>query len=371
MNILLAFLGKRGGGGRYTLELARALATQPNVDLYLIVARESELCAEFTRLGLPQLPLHTYSNAVDFLIGTITRVGRMCRRVREYIRRERIDILIMGMIHPWSPWVIRAARRAGARVITVGHEPGPHPGDQLVLGRIMNACIADCFSYSDAVVALTQSTARAIQTAHPSCRPHVIPHGAFVYHVQRQPRSLPEDRPIRLLFFGRIVPYKGLGLLLDAAHMLQAKDRNFEIEIWGQGDLSSVAGKLRQTVNVRVENRWVDEPEIPEIFRRCDICVLPYLQASQSGIVGIAQAAGMPIVAFPEAGLVEQLATGGGVLTQASTAVALADALESILTDPSRYSAISGDAIVGARANSWPAIAAQFNDLAASVLHNA
>ena len=257
MNVLLAFLGKRGGGGRYTLELGRALATQANVELYLVAARESDLCVEFGRLGR-YLPLHTYSNAMDFLIGSITRVGRMCRRVRQYVLRERIDILIMGMIHPWSPWVIRAARRAGALVITVGHEPAPHPGDQLLLRTIMRTCIADCFRQSDAVVALTRTTAHAIQAAHPNCHPHVIPHGVFVYHVQDQPRSLPEDRPIRLLFFGRIVPYKGLGLFLDAAQMMQTRDRNFEIEIRGHGDLSSVAGKLRETANVRVENRWVE-----------------------------------------------------------------------------------------------------------------
>ena len=87
--------------------------------------------------------------------------------------------------------------------------------------------------------------------------------------------------------------------------------------------------------------------------------------------MGIAQAAGMPVVAFPEPGLVEQLAMGGGLLTHASTSIALANALESILTDPSRYSTISGEAIAGARANSWSAIASQFNDLAVSMLHNA
>ncbi len=366
MRVAVAFLGKRGGGGRYTLELSRALAKQKTLNVHLLIARESILCDEFAQLGLSLMPLQTYTNAINYLISSLTYAGRERRRVYDYVKHERIDVLIMGMIHPWSPLIIRAANRAGARVITVAHEPQPHLGDELALRIIMSRCIDYCLRNSHGIVALTRSTAQLIESRFPDARVRVIPHGAFVYHVQKQPRSLPRHRPIRLLFFGRIVTYKGLGVFLEAARLLQIQHRNLEIEIWGDGDLSSVATKLREVSNVRIENRWVEEHELSDIFRRSDICVLPYLQASQSGIVGIAQAAGLPIVAFPVQGLVEQLATGGGVFTDGSSATALAEAVAALISNPHRYSTTSREALAGAQSNSWPAIAAQFVDFATS-----
>jgi glycosyltransferase involved in cell wall biosynthesis len=366
MKVAVAFLGKRGGGGRYTLELARALAKQPAIDVHLLVAAESALRDEFAQLGLSLLPLHTYRSAADYLIRSLLFARRECRNVYDYLKHERIDVLIMGMIHPWSPLVIRAARRAGARVITVAHEPQPHLGDPLTIRIIMRRCIRYCLRNSDGIVALTRSSAQVIGSRYPAVRVRVIPHGAFVYHAQTHPRSLPQDRPIRLLFFGRIVPYKGLGVFLEAARLLQIQRRNLEIEIWGDGDLTSVETKLREVSNVRIENRWVEEHEVSDIFHRNDICVLPYLQASQSGIVGIAQAAGLPIVAFPVQGLVEQLATGGGVFTRESNATALAEALIFLISDPHHYSTTSREALAGAHANSWPTIAARFADFASS-----
>ena len=43
MRVAVVFLGKRGGGGRYTLELSRALAKQNALNVHLLIARGSIL----------------------------------------------------------------------------------------------------------------------------------------------------------------------------------------------------------------------------------------------------------------------------------------------------------------------------------------
>ena len=63
--------------------------------------------------------------------------------------------------------------------------------------------------------------------------------------------------------------------------------------------------------------------------------VLPYLEASQSGVIPAAFAAGRPVVVTPVDGLVEQVRDGvNGVVAGAATAEALADALRRLAADP-------------------------------------
>ncbi|MBX6744599.1 MAG: glycosyltransferase, partial [Acetobacteraceae bacterium] len=85
---------------------------------------------------------------------------------------------------------------------------------------------------------------------------------------------------------------------------------------------------------VRVESRWVAEAEIPALIAAADALVLPYREASQSGVVSLAHAMGVPVVATPVGGLREQVADGvNGVLAAAPEPEALAAAMAR-LCDP-------------------------------------
>jgi glycosyltransferase involved in cell wall biosynthesis len=59
---------------------------------------------------------------------------------------------------------------------------------------------------------------------------------------------------------------------------------------------------------VSIENHWVAEADIPGLIAQADALVLPYREASQSGVIPIAHAMGVPVVAMPAGGLSEQVA---------------------------------------------------------------
>jgi hypothetical protein len=92
---------------------------------------------------------------------------------------------------------------------------------------------------------------------------------------------------------------------------------------------------------VTVEQRWVPEDDIPTVFEESDVIVLPYREASQSGILVSALAHGVPVVATPVGGLREQLAP-------AATGSALAEALATLLSDPGLYARCSAGALAAA-----------------------
>lgn len=73
--------------------------------------------------------------------------------------------------------------------------------------------------------------------------------------------------------------------------------------------------------------------------------VLPYVEASQSGVVEAAFAAALPSVVTPVGGLAEQIENGvTGLVAGAVDATALADAIERLVTDPELYEACSAGA---------------------------
>jgi glycosyltransferase involved in cell wall biosynthesis len=110
----------------------------------------------------------------------------------------------------------------------------------------------------------------------------------------------------RLLCFGRLLPYKGLDLLAEAVASLPA-DAAVILRVVGCGPESPALDALRACRGVTVENRWVPEAEIGALFGWSDALILPYREASQSGVAAAALAAGRPVIATRVGGLREQL----------------------------------------------------------------
>lgn len=113
----------------------------------------------------------------------------------------------------------------------------------------------------------------------------------------------PLSRGVRLLFFGNIVRYKGLDLLIAAMEKLwQEGIRNIRLTIAGKGDDWPECERLIHTqemFDLRV--RFIENAEIPDLFCSHHFLALPYRDATQSGPISIAANYGLPIFA-PEFG---------------------------------------------------------------------
>jgi glycosyltransferase involved in cell wall biosynthesis len=89
---------------------------------------------------------------------------------------------------------------------------------------------------------------------------------------------------------------------------------------------------------VTVDNRYIPEEELPGILERSDLVVLPYREASQSGVMMLAEAAGLPVVGTPTGALVEQIVPGvNGLIADAVDGRALANSIGRFLDDPGLY----------------------------------
>jgi len=131
--------------------------------------------------------------------------------------------------------------------------------------------------------------------------PHPIPEVDKV-------NTLSPGEPLKFLFYGRIVAYKGLTLLLDALTDLDG----IELTIAGAGNIDR-KDETAQRSNIHIINRFIQSDELDGLFLSHHYIVLPYLDASQSGVLSLALAYELPAVLTRSGGLPEQI-TGDAAL---------------------------------------------------------
>ena len=114
------------------------------------------------------------------------------------------------------------------------------------------------------------------------------------------------------------------------------------LTIAGAGDFSPYRAKYKQLERVTVINRWLADEEVESIFQGEHlIAVLPYADATQSGVLMVAMDYGVPVIATDTGGLGEQLEDGvTGLLTDASDSSQLARQMLRLKNDRELYQTI-------------------------------
>lgn len=128
----------------------------------------------------------------------------------------------------------------------------------------------------------------------------------------------------------------------------------------GEGDAEDCASAFLALPGVEVRPAWLAEDEMARLIAGADGVVLPYREASQSGVTPIAHGFGVPVVATPVGGRAEQLRDGvDGVVARGVTAEAFAEAM-AVLCDPARRAALAAGALeTGRRLNDRDAMAGE------------
>ncbi len=324
MRLLVWQWGRRGAGPRVGMELAAALGAVPGIETVLSLSRQAEI---MQGAGVPcGLPVDTYAS----LAGWAWRLAAMPLAIPPLARRLRalrLDGALCAMPAPLDLLMAGALRRARVPFAVVVHDATPHPGDILPAQAVLQRRL---LRQADALVALSGHVAR-----------HVTPGGQPLLRATLPPFAFGPPPPpprahggrLRLLSFGRLLPYKGLDLLAEAMALL-GPDHGMELRVVGAGPESPVLDRLRATPGVTVENRWVPEDAVAELLAWADALVLSHREASQSGVAAAAIAARRWIVATRVGGLPEQLATEPLARLCDVSAPALAAAITGLLNDP-------------------------------------
>lgn len=306
MRILVWQWGRHGSAPRLAALLAGALRACPETDAVLSLAAGAELL-HAPNAPTNDLPIETYRSAAGFA-ARFALAPVLARRLTRQLDPLGLDLAICMQPGPLDLVMAAALRRLGVKFAVVVHDADAHPGDGWPLQMALQRRLC---RQADALVALSDHVAAGLRAqglggSAAGTRP--ILHG-FHPPLPFGPALRPAARapgPPRPLFFGRLLPYKGLDLLAAALAGLGAAP-GCAVRVVGSGPDSDALAALRALPWVTVENRWVPEEEVPTLLAWSDALVLPYKEASQSGVAAAALAFGRRVLATRVGGLAEQL----------------------------------------------------------------
>ncbi len=218
-------------------------------------------------------------------------------------------------------WLLR--RRTDIRIIYLLDNVIPH--EKYPLGRFLTRL---ALRQGHGFIAQSDQVRQDLFTVLPDTDPATVittPHPVYDFGKPGRPRKTPAaardalDLPSAarlVLFFGFIKPYKGVVHLIDAAADLKARFGD-GIRVLIVGDIygekqpyldriaASGAGDVIQLVD-----GFVPDEIVEDYFLAADLAVLPYVSATQSGIVQIAYNYDLPVVTTNVGGLPEVVRDG-------------------------------------------------------------
>ncbi|HEY6331595.1 MAG TPA: glycosyltransferase family 4 protein, partial [Blastocatellia bacterium] len=144
--------------------------------------------------------------------------------------------------------------------------------------------------------------------------------------------SLSQRTGRQILFFGIVRQYKGLDILLRAMPKVLAE---VDCRLLIAGEFYDPIELYLNAIHeshldpyIEVRNRYVPNEDIQGLFDQADLLVMPYLNATQSGIVQMARRAALPVVATRTGGLAESVVEGeSGLVCEPGDMDSLANAI--------------------------------------------
>ena len=356
MNVLINYTGRTGGGAMYAYEMTRGLIDN-GVNVYAILSKECDNLHEWEKLPLTHIvTVDTYTNKIEFFKQTILFILFGRRKIEKELSNANMDVVYCPMYTFWTYFINQLFPHA-KKIVTI-HDPIPHSGEPVIY-RLWNKLNDYDAKKSDKIVILSHAFKKIIEQKYHkgSNQIIVIPHGTFNYGNRNKGKyNHYEKGKINFLFFGRIEKYKGINCLLKIYRKIEDEfPDSVTLTIAGRGDFGPYSDKFKLLKHAKLINRWIQDEEINDFFEGDKVVtVLPYIDATQSGIIGIAMANKSLIIASDVGGLAEQLQDGNlGILFNYGTQNDLYQSMKSVVEHYDFYASIIDRAYRYSQQSNW------------------
>lgn len=177
-----------------------------------------------------------------------------------------------------------------------------------------------------------------------------------------QARARQPDQPLRVLFAGRLLGWKGAHLAIRAVAQVLAQGVPVEFTLLGKGPFESELRRVANSLGIQNSIRWVSympQQELFGLYQTMHCLLFPSLHDSSGNVVLEAQANGLPVICLDLGGPPTLVTPETAIVVTTSgrdeTAVVegLAHALGKLAGDEDRRMAMASAAIAHARNMSW------------------
>ncbi|MGE0639855.1 MAG: glycosyltransferase family 4 protein [Thermoanaerobaculia bacterium] len=283
-----------------------------------------------------------------------------------------------SLVPHWEAYRFARGGAAHLPLVVTVHNAGPRSDDPQPLGggeRLLRR--------ARAVVVHSENTREAVAARHPSLasRILVVPpgiagpsnrelEGEAGRRRARQALGIPMETPLAL-FAGLVRASKGLDPLLAAFRDVAARRPEAMLAIAGlphasAGDLAARVDRSGLAGRVRLDPAYLPLERFEQYIAAADVVVLPYLEGSDSAVLGAALGAGRAVVVTRVGGLPEMLGPTypQELIVAPGDPAALAAAIDGLLGDRPTAARIGVDAGADAmRRLSWKTTARATADI--------
>lgn len=239
------------------------------------------------------------------------------------INKEMPELVIFQWLHPYfAPCysILERLLKNNIKVAYNCHNALPH--ERFPFDRALTKFT---LKKADLVIAHSNSDAKVLSEMMPKLNVKVNPHPAYnFFKIQdmgkdeaRNILNLTSDNKV-LLFFGLVREYKGLKHLLNA--MPDIVKKYPEIRLLIAGDFAGGRGTYDEMISnlgiadyIQIHDGHIPIPDVEKFFAACDLVVLPYESATQSGVIQASYGFEKPVLATNVGGLpdaVDNMKTG-------------------------------------------------------------
>lgn len=332
MKVTILFLGSTGAGPVYSLEMAKSICEDSKKEYQIIISKEccnKEIWHEaFDGTSTKIMEVSTYSHTKVGLFLSYFQVWKI-RTVIKKIEQFDTDVLYVPFFLPWSP-LLYPILKGKVKIIHTLHDPIPHDDTRNPLIKIFSIATFKSYKYVDDIVILNKKDIDYCKS-HFCEKVHVIPHASFKYYNKKDCEAN-TNLNYTIGFFGRIEPYKGIDLLIDAFEKIKTK--NIHLIIAGSGNVEqNIHDVIISNKKIKLINRYIEDDEFSELFSMIDFVVLPYKRASQSGVVPMAFSFGKTVVATNVGALSEQIPQGTGIVVEPNSTL-IAESIDKLYSTP-------------------------------------
>lgn len=314
--VAVIYLGRRGGGPVYAYEMTKGLI-ENGYHVYAFVSDGVENIEQWRALRtVATEEISTYHSEASFVFNSIAFRMHRLRKLRKKYKDVHVDACYVPMGHTWSAYIWNIFK--DAQLIYTIHDPIDHSTNRPIyrslmkMGeKIMKMGIKE--KKPDDIIILSKTFKEYVCQKYQMSEEHVhvLPHGVFDFYQKLEGGktfTYATDK-VNFVFFGRICAYKGLDVLAEAFRCVKQERPDVALTIVGSGDFSFYAPYYRDLCDVTVVNEWIPDEDVAGFFKSEAklILVLPYVDATQSGVIPIAMSCGVPVIASNTGGLSEQV----------------------------------------------------------------
>lgn len=326
----------RGGIAHYSSLFVRALRQRHEV-LFLT------LCRQYPKILFPGVSQYDFSDQTlaeqgEPIVDSLNPFSWV--RTARRLNREQPDLIVFQWWHPFFTFAFGSIVRLldkplQDRVCFLCHNVLPHESNP------MQALLTK-YSFNKARYFIVHSTPdrKQLESLRPGATIRQGVHPTYSEFASlssisraeaRQKLGLPADSNV-VLFFGLVRKYKGLQYLIEAMELLPAS-LNCRLLIAGEfydDKAPYVESISARGLDDRVEvvDQYIPNEQVAMYFRAANVVALPYVSATQSGIVQIAFGLETPVITTNVGGLPEAVDDGEtGFIVETENAQELTDAI--------------------------------------------